>query len=84
VKIKVRFTLEQAMNFQNGESKYNSTLSLTLALDGGGSSMPHPSSFTPGNDTVHIVQEAGLALGPVWTGAEKLAATGIRSPGRTD
>jgi hypothetical protein len=29
-----------------------------------------------------IVQEAGWALGPVWTGAENLAPTGIRSPVR--
>ena len=35
---------------------------------------------TPGKDPVPIVQEAGWAPGPVWTGAEKLAPTGIRSP----
>jgi hypothetical protein len=28
------------------------------------------------------VQEAGWAPGPVWTGAENLAHTGIRSPDR--
>jgi len=28
------------------------------------------------------VQEAGWAPGPVWTGAENLASTGIRSPDR--
>ena len=32
---------------------------------------------------VSIVQEAGWAPGPVWTGAENLAATGIRSPDRS-
>jgi len=31
-------------------------------------------------DSVPIVQEAGWAPGPVWTGAENLAFTGIRSP----
>jgi len=36
--------------------------------------------FIPGKDTVPIVQEAGWAPGPVWTGAENLAPTGIRSP----
>jgi len=35
--------------------------------------------FTPGKDPVPIVQEAGWAPGPVWTGAENLAPTGIRS-----
>jgi len=30
--------------------------------------------FTPGKDPVPIVQEAGWAPGPVWTGAENLAS----------
>ena len=38
--------------------------------------------FTPGEDPVLILQEAGWAPGPVWTGAENLAPTGIRSPDR--
>jgi len=38
--------------------------------------------FTPGKDPVPIVQEAGWAPGLVWTGAENLAHTGIRSPDR--
>jgi hypothetical protein len=29
--------------------------------------------FTPGKDPVPILQEAGWAPGPVWTGAENLA-----------
>jgi hypothetical protein len=45
------------------------------------SSTPWP-QFTPGKDPVPIVQEAGLAPGPVWTDAENLASTGIRSPDR--
>jgi len=40
--------------------------------------MPLP-LFTPGKDLVPIVQEAGWAPGPVWTGAGNLAPTGIRS-----
>ena len=43
--------------------------------------MPRP-LFTPGKDPVPIVEEAGWAPGPVWTGAENLAPTGIRSPDR--
>jgi hypothetical protein len=31
-----------------------------------------PAAFTPGIDLVPIVQEAGWAPGPVWTGAENL------------
>ena len=33
-------------------------------------------------DPVPIVQEAGWASGPVWTGAENLAPSEIRSPDR--
>jgi len=36
--------------------------------------------FTPGKDPVPIVQEAGWAPGPVWTGAENLTPNGIWSP----
>jgi hypothetical protein len=42
-----------------GEYRFSSTLSLTSALDGGGWSTPRQGRFTPGNDTVPIVQEAG-------------------------
>jgi hypothetical protein len=38
--------------------------------------------FTPGKDPVPIVQEAGWAPGPVWTGAKNLIPTEIRSPDR--
>jgi hypothetical protein len=34
-----------------GEQRFSSTISLTLALDGGAWSMPHPSHFTPGKET---------------------------------
>ena len=53
---------------------------LTSALDGGRWSAPRPGRFTPGKDPVPIVQEARWAPGPVWTSAENLAPTGIRSP----
>jgi hypothetical protein len=38
--------------------------------------------FTPGKDPVPIIQEAEWVPGPVWTGAENLAPTGIRSTDR--
>ena len=47
----------------------------------GVSVMPHL-LFTPRKDLVPIVQEAGWAPGPVWTGAENLAPTKIQSPDR--
>jgi hypothetical protein len=48
----------------------------------GGWSTPRPGSFSPGKDPVPLVQEAGWATGPVLTGAENLASTGIRFPER--
>jgi len=42
----------------------------------------HRQHLTSRKDLVPIVQEAGWASGPVWTGAENLAHTGIRSPDR--
>ena len=42
-------------------------------------SSTHRQQFTPGKDPVPIVQEAGWASGPVWTG-EKFRPTGIRTP----
>jgi len=62
--------------------RYSPTLSLTSALDGDGWSTPRPGLFTPGKDSVPILKEAGWAPEPVWTGAENLASTGIRSPDR--
>jgi hypothetical protein len=52
------------------------------ALGGGGWSATFPSRFTPRKDPVPIVQEAGWAPGPVWTGAKNLDPIGIRSPDR--
>ena len=43
--------------------------------------MPRP-LLIPGKDPVPIVQEPGWAPGPVWTGAENLDPTGIRSQDR--
>jgi len=41
---------------------------------------PHaPAASTPGKDPVPIAQEAGWAPGPVWTVAENLVPTSIRS-----
>ena len=51
---------------------------------GVGSQRHAPAAFSPGKDSVPIVLEAGWAPGPVWTCAENLAPTGIRSPDRPD
>ena len=62
---------------------YSYILSLTSALDGVGGQRHTPAPLPPGEDPVPVVQEAGWTSGPVvWTGAENLASTGIRSPDR--
>jgi len=42
--------------------------------------MPRPGRFSLGREPVPIAQEAKWDPGPVWTGAENLAPTGIRAP----
>jgi len=76
-----REVIQVAHVITKGEYRYCCTLSLTSALDGGWST-PRLGRFTPGKDPVPIVNEAGWASEPVWTGAEKLASTGIQFPDR--
>ena len=53
---------------------------MTTALEGVRGQRHTSAALYPGKNPVPIVQEAGWAQGPVWTGAENLAPTGIRSP----
>jgi len=55
---------------------------MTTALEGVRGQRHAPAAFYPKKYTVPTIQEAGWAPGPVWTGAENLAPTGIRSPNR--
>ena len=56
---------------------------MTTAPEGGeGSASCTGRSLSPRKDPVPVVQEAGWAPEPVWTGAENLTPTGIRSPDR--
>jgi hypothetical protein len=50
LKVKVKFALDQVMKAQRGW-RYSSTLSLTLALEGGGWLRPRSCRFTPGKET---------------------------------
>jgi len=71
------FTAEQAKKAQAYLYSF-----FNLGAGRGDWSTPRPSHFTPGEDPVPTLQEAGWAPGPVCTGSENVAATGIRSPGR--
>ena len=57
---------------------YSCVLSLTSTRDGGGRLTQRPGRFTPGKDPESTVEEVGWTPGPVWTGAENRAHTGIR------
>ena len=85
---KVKCTLVQALRLYTGRTAHTRNRCIALLfLDHGnrrgwGVSVTLRLLFTPGKDAVPIVQEAGWASRPVWTGAENLAPTGIRSPDR--
>jgi hypothetical protein len=56
---------------------------ITSALEGVGGPSHAPAALAPEKDPVPIVWEAGWAPEPVWSGAENLAHTGIRSQDRS-
>jgi hypothetical protein len=71
VKVKAQFDLEK---------KHSSTLSLTSETDSDGCLTPLPGRITPGKETRCPLYRRLRASGPVWTGAENLAPTGVRTP----
>jgi hypothetical protein len=85
---KVNCTLLQALRLCTGRTAYRGSRGTALLFHdhstrrGWGVSVTPRPIFTTGKDPVLIVQEAGWAPGPVWTGAKNLAPTGIRSPDR--
>ena len=87
-KKKVKCALVQALRLCTGRTGHRGSRGVALLfLDHGtrrglGVSVTLRPLFTPGKHPVSIVQEAGWAPGPVWTGAENLASTGIPSPDR--
>jgi hypothetical protein len=85
---KVKCTILQALRLCTGRTVQGGSRGVALLFHDHGtrrwwevSVTPRP-HFTHGKDPVPIVQEAGWAPGPVWTGAENLASTGIRFPDR--
>ena len=87
-KVKVKRTLVHALRLCTGRTAYWGSRGIDLPFHDHGtrrqwrvSVTPRP-LFTPGKDPVPIVQKAGWTPGPVWTGTENLAATGIRFPDR--
>jgi len=87
-KVKLKCTLVQALRLCTGRTAHRGSRGIALPfLDHGtrsgcGVSVTPRPLFTQGRDQVPIVQVTWLAPRPVWTGAENLAHTGIRSPDR--
>jgi len=87
-KVKVKGTLVQAMMLCTGRTAHRGSRGIALLFHdhgtrrGWGVSVTIRLLFTPRKDPVPIVQEAGWAPGPAWTGAENLAPNGIRSTNR--
>jgi hypothetical protein len=87
-KLKVKCTLVQAPRLCTGRTAHRGSRGVALPLldhdtrRGWGVSVTPRPLFTPGKDPVPILQEAGWAPGPVWTGAENLAPARIRSQDR--
>jgi hypothetical protein len=81
---KVKCTLVQVLRLCTGRTAHRGCRGIALLFYDHGTRRGVTSRplFTPGKDPVPIVQEAGWAPGPVWTGVENLTPTGIRSPDR--
>jgi len=82
---KVKCTLVQALRLCTGHMAHRGSRGIALLFldhdtrrERRVSVTPRP-NFTPGKDSVPIVQEDWWVPEPVWTGAENLAPTGIRS-----
>jgi hypothetical protein len=84
----VKCTLVQALRLCTGRMAHRGSRGIALPLHdhgtrrGWGVSVTPRPLFSPGKDPVPIVHEPGWAPEPVWTGAENLAPTVIRSPYR--
>jgi len=85
---KIKCTLVQALRLCTGRTTHRGSRSIPLlflytTLEGTeGSASRLSRSLPPGQTRYPLLQKAGCAPGPVWTGAENLAPTGIRSPDR--
>jgi len=84
----VKCTLVQALRLCTGRTAHRGSRGIALLFHDQGtrrgwvvSVKPRP-LFTPEKDPVPIAQEAEWTPGPVWTGAENLVLTGIRSRDR--
>ena len=76
IKVKNNLNLEQAMKAQGRIEVYHYSF-FNLGARWIGWSTPRPDRFTPVKEPVPTEYESGWAPGPVWTGSENFALTGI-------
>ena len=79
VKGKVKGHLRTDNEGPEGEQRYNYTLPSTSALDGVSGQRHNPAALNREGSCSHCIG-GRVAPGTVWTGAENLAPTQIRSP----
>jgi hypothetical protein len=80
-------TLVQARRLSTGRTAHRGSRGIALTFhdhgtNGGEGSASRPGRSLPGKYPAPIVQGTVWDPGPVWTGAENFALTGIRSPDR--
>jgi len=80
LKVKVNFTLDQAMKVQEGNRAIALLFNLGARCGWIANATPRPPY--PGRDPEPI-QDGGWATAPVWTGVEKLGPTAMRYADRS-
>jgi hypothetical protein len=84
----VKCTLVQVLRLCTGRTAHRGSRGIALPFHYHGTrrwwgvTVTPRTLFTHWKNPVPIIKEAGWASGPVWTGAENIAPTGIRSPDR--
>ena len=79
MKVKVKFTLQQITNDQRASRGLALLFNLGVRMGWVVNATLRP-LYPRQTDLIFIVHEAGWAPRPVWTDAENLVPTGIRSP----
>ena len=80
-KVKVKVTLVQALRLCTGRTAHRGSRGIALPFHDHDTRRGEGSASRPGR-SLPPGKEAGWVPGPVWTGAENFAPTGIRSPDR--
>ena len=83
-KLRGKVILKTSCEGTEEEQKFSSTLSVLSEVEGGGWSTSNSGILPMGKNPGTGCKEARWASGSVWTDAENLAPTGLRTPDRPD